>query len=92
MAFRFKTSFPEIEYRGEQSGASERGRWLSLIFEDSECNQLSVSVPKDMQSDVYALCLRKGDMCAIAVRAVATADGNSYIQLLAVPEVLEDED
>ena len=42
--------------------------------------------------DVYALCLRKGDMCAIAVRAVATADGNSYIQLLAVPEVLEDED
>lgn len=92
MAFRFKTTFPNLEYRGEQSGTSDRGPWLSLIFEDSECNQLSVSVPKNMQGDVYALGLRKGDMCAIAVRAVATADGNSYIQLLAVPEILEDED
>lgn len=93
MAFALNVTVPDVEYRGCQSGTSKEGRpWMSLIFEDKDTNQISVSVPSDMQGDVYSLSLRKGDMCVINVRAVARADGNSYVQLRAIPEILEEVD
>lgn len=94
MAFRVNVTYECIEFRGIQSGTSrESGRpWMSLVLEDSETNQISVSVPQDLQGDVYSLGLRKGDEVAVSFVAVARADGNSYLQLSAAPELLEDED
>ena len=63
---------------------------MSLVLEDENANQLDVSVPSDLQGDVYGLGLRKGDIITVAIRAVARNDGNSYVQLRAIPE-LEDQ-
>ena len=94
MAFRVVAKYPEIEYRGFQSGHSEKTKrdWLSLIFEDEECNQLNVSVPLTMQQDVREMTMRRGDHYAISIVAVATADGNSYVQLRALPELVDPDD
>lgn len=93
MAFVLNVTLPEVEYRGMQSGTSRESNrpWMSLVFEDKDTNQVSVSVPADLQGDVYSLQLHKGDYCAISIRAVARADGSSYVQLTALPEILEDE-
>lgn len=93
MAFRLVTTLREIEYRGRASGTSSKSgnRWMSLIFEDTDTQQLNVSVPSDMQDDVIDLGLRKGELCNVSVLAVARSDGNSYIQLRAIPEPLEEE-
>lgn len=81
------------EYRGMHSGVSSNGnQWLSLLFEDDDCNQLSVSVPKDMIGDVYSLHMSKGEFYWLAIRAVARADGNSYVMLQALPSLVEEED
>lgn len=94
MAFRLDVTLTELEYRGKASGSSSKtgNRWMSLIFEDSETQQINVSVPSDMQDDVLDLGLRKGEICNVSVVAVARADGNSYIQLRAIPEPLEDDE
>lgn len=94
MAFSINCVLSDMEFRALQTGTSSQNNrtWMSLVFEDAEANQVSVSVPSDMQSDVYALALRRGDLCTIAIRAVARADGNSYVQLRAVPELLEEDE
>lgn len=93
MAFRLNVVLRELEYRGRASGNSSKtgNRWMSLIFEDAETQQINVSVPSDMQDDVIDLGLRKGEICNVSILAVARADGNSYMQLTAIPEPLEDE-
>ncbi len=93
VAFRITCVLDSMEYRAIQSGRSQKtgNPWMSLVFENSDADQLSVSVPSDMQADVYGLGLRKGDMCVICVRAVAMADGNSYVQLVALPELMDSE-
>lgn len=94
MAFVLNVNLSPVEYRGMQTGvSSQTGKpWMSLVFEDADTNQVSVSVPQDMQGDVYNVGLQKGDYCAVGIRAVARVDGNSYIQLSAVPEILEEID
>ena len=94
MAFRLSVRVPNVEYRGYQQGYSERSKrnWLTLIWEDQEFNQLQTSVPAEMQNDVREMSLRKGERCEIAILAVATADGNSYVQLRALPEVYDEDD
>lgn len=99
MSFVLNATLDNMEYRGTRSGVGQTsGRpWMMLVLEDGEAQQIEVSVPADMQSDVSSLGLRKGDVCIVAVRAVArraTKDNqdNSYIQLAAIPEVYEDED
>lgn len=79
------------EYRGMRTGvsASSGRQWMSVMFEDEDAQQLSISVPNDLIADVYQLGLRKGDSCNIAFRAVARADGNSYLMLNAIPELTE---
>lgn len=93
MAFRLQVKLPEVEYRGTRSGLSTKTgkRWMSLVLEDLDSNQIECSVPEDMQSDVLGLHLTRGDMCAVTLLAVARADGNSYIQLTALPTVLDEE-
>lgn len=94
MAFVLNCNLESMEYRGLRSGTGkDSGRaWMTLVLEDSDANQVEVSVPQDYQSDVYGLGLRKGDVLSVAVRAVARSDGNSYIQLRAVPELEYEED
>ena len=92
MAFVINAQLNRMEYRSVRSGVGkESGKtWMSLVLEDENANQLDVSVPSDLQGDVYGLGLRKGDIVNVAIRAVARNDGNSYIQLRAIPE-LEDQ-
>ena len=94
MAFVLNCNLPSMEFRGLRTGTGkDSGRaWMTLVLEDSDANQVDVSVPQDLQGDVYGLSLRKGDVVHVAVRAVARVDGNSYIQLVAVPEFDFEED
>lgn len=91
MAFSFSCML-SVEYRGMRSGVSLKTDkpWLSLLFEDMEQSQLNVSVPAEMIADVNNLQLRKGDMCAIKMRASARADGNSYLMLQDISIVDDD--
>ena len=91
MAFAFNASLSEVEYRACRHGTSNAsGRtWMSLIFEDYDATQIECSVPQDMQGDIFSMELKRGDVCDIAIRAVARADGNSYVQLVALPLVYE---
>lgn len=94
MAFSLQVTLPEVEYRGMQTGVSQQNgrQWMSLVFEDSDTNQISCSVPSELQGDIFSLGLSRGTWCAISIRAVARADGNSYVQLLALPQILDGED
>lgn len=98
MAFTLNVVLNGLEYRTKRYGvsASSGKAWMSLVFEDSEGYQVETSVPADLQQDILDMVedgsLVKGDRCDCAVKAVARSDGNSYIQLKALPEVLEDEE
>lgn len=99
MGFSLNCKLDGMEYRGVRAGTSKStGRpWMTLILEDTDAQQVEVSVPGDFQSDVYSLGLRKGDFIDVDVRAVAydgSADrpGNSYIQLTDVPVLVADAD
>ena len=94
MAFVLNCSLGSMEFRALRSGKGrESGKvWMSLVVEDSDSQQIEVSVPADYQSDVYSLGLRKGDIVDLNVRAVARNDGNSYIQLTDVPVLVADSD
>lgn len=90
MAFNLVVDLVDIEYRACRSGTSKQGNvWMTLVFEDSDCNQVEASVPADLQSEVYSLGLQRGDACNISIRAVARADGNSYVQLLKLPTLVD---
>lgn len=93
MAFAFNCVLEGVEFRAVRSGTGrDSGQpWMSLVLEDADSQQVEVSVPRDFQGDVYSLGLRKGDSVDVAVRAVARNDGNSYVQLRALPELVEDE-
>lgn len=93
MAFSLEVTVPNVEYRARRSGnrSNNRGVWVSLVWEDGKANQIETSVPAEMQADVDSLGLSKGDRCVISIRAVARTDGNSYIQLLALPELMDEE-
>lgn len=90
MAFVLTIDLPDVEYRACRSGTSKQGNvWMTLIFEDIDSNQIEASVPADLQPEVYSLGLQRGDACNISIRAVARADGNSYIQLLKLPALVD---
>lgn len=91
MAFSLSVRLPFAEYRGQQSGISKKTGlpWCSLIFELPDTSQIQASVPSDILSEVNYLGLTKGDMCQIDIRAVAQSDGNSYVKLTSVPEIVD---
>lgn len=82
----------DVEFRRAREGVSDRGPWLRLICEDEDGYQLELSVNKNDIRDVKALSLRKGDVITVSGRAVARADGNSYLMLTAVPVIVADSD
>lgn len=92
MAFRFNATLP-LEYRGMRSGTSKKtgNPWVSLICEDADASQVELSVPLDMQGEVYSLGLVKGDKIVAHVVASASSDGNSYVQLRYLPELVTDD-
>lgn len=94
MAFVLSCTLDHMEYRGMRTGTGSKSNqpWMMLVLEDGDAQQCEVSVPRDMQGDVYSLGLRKGDYIMCSVRAVARADGNSYVQLVALPEIYEYEE
>ena len=92
MAFSLDVTIPDVEYRAMRSGTGKRGLWMSLVWEDKSANQIETSVPAEMQSDVMGLGLSKGDRCVVSIRAVARADGNSYVMLQALPELMDEEE
>lgn len=94
MAFVLQCTLEHMEYRGMRTGTGNKsGRpWMMLVLEDGDAQQVELSVPADMQGDVYSLGLMRGDEVYCAVRAVARNDGNAYVQLLALPEIYEGED
>ena len=65
------------EFRAIQTGVSQKtGKtWMSIIVEDFEARQTSVSVPAELQNEVTSLGLRKGELLKLAVRIKA---GNDY--------------
>ena len=92
MAFVLTVDLPDVEYRTCRSGTSKQGNvWMTLVFEDLDSNQIEASVPADLQSEVYSLGLHRGDSCSVKIRAVARADGNSYVQLLELPRLVDGE-
>lgn len=87
MAFRLTCTLFNYEFRGTRSGKSDKtGQpWLSLILESPEdSSQIDVSVPVDLQADVYQLGLRKGDLLNVPVLAVSAKD-YSFVRMANVP-------
>lgn len=80
------------EYRGLRSGVSSNtGKsWMTMILEEPEggARQMSVSVPEDMQADIFNLGLRKGDFISCEVLGRVT-DNYQFIQLVSIPELYE---
>lgn len=93
MGFLLNCTLRNMEYRSQRSGTSQKNGqpWLSLVLEDSDANQIDVSVPVDLQSQVYALHLCKGDVVSIDVRAAATND-YSYVRATSCPVLVADSD
>lgn len=94
MAFRFGLVIEDAEFRGLSSGLGKNDRtWMSLRIEyqglGGEVETTEVSVPSEMQADVYAMGLKKGQMMnlPVVVAAGRRRDGSSYdyIQLTALP-------
>lgn len=72
MAFRIKVPLENYEYRALRSGKGKSGPWMSIVLESPEdAQQVDVSIPQDMQADVYGLGLSKGDKVTLTVVAYA---------------------
>lgn len=87
-----------LEYRGMQSGVGkESGKpWMSLVCEDNDARQVQLTVPQDMQSEIYNLGLRKGDMISVHVLAVAfdqvvNGRARNYVTCQSVPVLVDSE-
>ena len=81
MAFSLNVHLEGYEYRTLRAGVGPKGPWLSLVLENTEdARQLDVSVPKDMQADVYNLGLKKGDILSLDVVAVCANSQRQHRQ------------
>lgn len=80
------------EFRGLRSGVSQSSgnAWMQLVLEEPEggARQMTISVPQDMQGEVYNLGLRKGDYVTCQVLGRVT-DNYQFIQLEALPELYD---
>lgn len=87
MAFRIDCVLEGYEYRGTNSGVSEKtgNTWVSLVLESpADAAQVEVSVPAELQGSVMGLGLRKGDEIDAHVVAVSS-QRYSFVRLLEVP-------
>ena len=90
MAFKFNALLDGYEYRGRRVGTGSNGKqWMSLILESPEdSSQIDVSVPVDLQDDVYSLNLQKGDFVTCNVLAVSS-EKYSFVRVTSVPVVYD---
>ena len=87
MAFNIACTLHNYEYRGLRTGFSAKTNrsWMSIILESpDDARQLDVSVPDDLQADIYNADLQKGDVLAVPVVAVAAQNYN-FVRLTSVP-------
>lgn len=100
MAFSLRVKIM-VEYRGMASGMGKNDKpWMSLQCEtmdgSSEVHTIDVTVPHELQADVYGCGLRKGDVIEMDVTARAGTGQNgraySYIALNKVPKAVADYD
>lgn len=80
----------DLEYRGREMGYSQKNdrNWMTLKLETDDADILQVSVPVEYQSDVLDMNLERGDMLKVRIRLVATSNGNSYIMMTSLPEIV----
>lgn len=89
MAFSLPVHLEGYEYRALRTGQGQNGTWMSIVLENPEdARQVDISVPKDMQSDVYNLSLTKGDVLTLEVVAYAGAD-YSRVRLVEIVSVVD---
>lgn len=94
MAFRIEAMLQGYEYRGVKTGQGKNGTWMSLVLEDPNSYQMEVSVPGDLQADVYGMRLSKGNVLNVPVIAAAGFSNNrsyNYLQLTGLPVIVTDE-
>ena len=100
MAFIVPDIKKTLEYRGRNAGTGKNGKeWLSLKCETlDEDNSLDyeLTVPQDLQGDVYRLGLRKGDYIDVIFTArYGMGQGGSaygYLQLQRCPMLVDIDD
>lgn len=89
MAFSLPVHLEGYEYRAMRTGQGQNGVWMSIVLENPEdARQVDISVPQDMQSDVYNLHLAKGDVLELNVVAYAGAD-YSRVRLVEIVGVVD---
>jgi hypothetical protein len=89
MAFNLNVHLDNYEYRTMRTGTGANGAWMSLVFENPEdARQIDVSVPQDMQSDIYNLGLTKGDIVSLDINAYAGVE-YSRIRLIKITSVVD---
>ena len=75
MAFNLPVHLEGYEYRALRTGQGKNGTWMSIVLENpDDARQVDVSVPQEMQSDIYNLGLKKGDVLTLDVTAYAGVD------------------
>lgn len=89
MAFRLNVHLESFEFRKLNTGTGRKGPWMSLVMEDPEdASQVDVSVPSDMQGDVYGYQLAKGDKVTMDVVAFAGPE-YSRVTLKAITRIVD---
>lgn len=97
MAFTVPDIVKTVEFRALNTGVSNNGnQWMSIKVEYSGTSgtiDWEITVPKDLQGDVYNTGIRKGEICDITFSARAGTSRNgreyNYLQLERVPVILE---
>ena len=88
MAFSLPVHLEGYEYRAMRTGTGANGPWMSIVLENPEdARQVDISVPQDMQADVYKVCLSKGDVLTLDVIAYAGAD-YSRVRLVEISKIV----
>ena len=89
MAFSLPVHLEGYEYRAMRTGQGQNGTWMSIVLENPEdARQVDISVPQDMQSDVYNMHLSKGDVLTLDVVAYAGAE-YSRVRLVEIVGVVD---
>lgn len=97
MAFLVPDIQKTLEYRGKNGGVGKNGKqWMQITCEslDEDNNvRYELTVPEDLQGDVYRLGLRKGDIVEVlflARHGVGQSGSQyGYLQLQRCPILIE---
>ena len=84
MGFSLDSVMTDVEYRGyRQNTSTKTGQlYMTAYFESQDETSIrlnNLSVPADKRQEFLSMTLRKGEVCTVAVKAVA-GDGYSYMK------------